>query len=153
MKKPIRWCLLSLMLGFGFSFSASVASGNQASSSVGDLGIHSGKHFYDQATIQDNPSKVASTRTWVSSGTAATGWIGSEARMYVERNGTTSLCGTSGMVYNPWATSSYTMSWLKESGCCGGAGYYFSAGKSGRWNGSGYSYYWSFRSPNLYLLA
>jgi hypothetical protein len=103
--------------------------------------------------IQDNPSKVATTRTWVSGGNVATGWLGSEARMYLERNGTTSLCGTSGMSYNPWATSSYSMSWLRESGWRGGPGYYFSAGKSGCWTGNGYDYYWSLRSPNLYLLS
>lgn len=148
-----RWAVLLFAVGFLLSAGRTVAQANQATSGTGDLGVHAGRHFYDQSVIQDNPSKVSTTRTWVSGGSAPTGWIGSEARMYSDRGGVVALCGTSGMIKSPWATSSYSAQWLKESGWCGGAGYYFTGGKSGCWNGNGYDYYWSLRTPDLYLLS
>lgn len=88
-----RWAVVLFAVGFLLSMGRTVALADQASSSTGDLGIHAGRHFYDQSVISNSPIKLSSTRTWVSGGSAPTGWIGSEARMYSDRNGTVALCG------------------------------------------------------------
>ena len=128
-----------------------VASGGSAaiaatvSSSVGDLGVHSGFHYYNRAEAL-NTSDAGYTTTWVS-GTknAATGWIGSEGRLFTSSG---ALCRTSGMKYADGPAVSLTIPAVK--GSCA-AGYFYSYGKSATWNGNGYGYYYTFRTPNIYM--
>ena len=122
-----------------------VAVAASVSSSVGDLGTHSGFHYYNQATAYDT-SDAGYTTTWVSGNTnAPSGWIGSEGRLFTSSG---ALCHTSGMQY----TSGPSVSWAVpgfKGGCA--AGYFYSYGKSATWNGNGYGYYYTFRSPNIYM--
>jgi len=76
------------------------------------------------------------------SGYVDAGWMGVDARKYV--NGR--LCAETGYLYNG-ARNDYQTALEHRVRC--GAGVYYSWGVIAVWNGGGYDYYYSPRSPNL----
>lgn len=113
-----------------------------ASSSVAQFST--GGHTYDDQATASSPH-TASTGTWNDvNANVPGGYIGSEGRMFRSDG---SMCSTSGMQYMPGPGSAY---FVPTNTICG-AGYYFSYGKSAGWNGNGYSYNYTFRSPNVYM--
>lgn len=136
---------IAMVLGFmGGAVAATVTS------SVGGMGTHSGASFWDQSIAGTSSAGYATTDTWTSK-VLPTGYIGSEARLYLESG---ALCRTSGMYYIPQSGSGWSKTtWRTSPTTCGGAGNYYSRGKSAAWNDPGgpYSYYWAFSTPYLYI--
>jgi len=133
--------------GVAVIFGASGAAAYAVTVSYSTVGqFNTGGHVYDnQASIGVGSVNFASTGTWTDNNqNVPSGWIGSEGRM-VKSNG--ALCATTGMLYMPGAGSG----WNVATNTICGHGYYFSQGKSAGWNGNGYNYYYTFRTPNLYL--
>jgi hypothetical protein len=126
---------------------ASAAAAATVSSGVGDMGVNYGRHYYNQAVaIADAVNNTGWTDTWVSGTTkVSSGWIGSEARLFRD---TGALCKASGMGYNPAAATTYSRS-VYNTSCP--ADYYYAYGKSAAWNGNGYTYYYTLRTPNIYM--
>lgn len=78
--------------------------------------------------------------------------MGSEPRLLYS-NG--ALCETGGMSYSGSSLYFYRRTLLyggsADVGQCGD-GYFYAKGKSAVWNGNGYSYYWTFRTINVYMI-
>lgn len=119
------------------------ASAGYAQSIFGTYGPILGYSYKNQADMFTNATVAeADTGVYVTSGgNAPTGYMGAQARLYLS-NG--SLCRQSVFEYNTSASSGILAS--IQTPC--GNGTYYSYGGSQAYNGSGYSGYYTFKSPN-----
>jgi hypothetical protein len=124
---------------------ASVALAATSYSSIGYTPRINGHVYETQSIMYTIPTLThdeAETDVWTQGGeTVGTGWIGINARKFV--NG--SLCNQTGYQYNTRSTSFFGA--LTAGGC--GSGVYYSYGTFDVWNGGGYDYYYSQKSPSL----
>lgn len=140
-----RRTLSALTLSTALVPATSVPASADVYSRVGYLGVHNGVEYRNQASLDTGPQTIAFTRTWTNK-TVAIGRIGSEGRLYRQSG---ALCKTDGMIYNFQPASTLRAGTSKGSAC--GSGYFYSYGKSATWTGSGYKYYWTYRTPNEYV--
>lgn len=122
-------------------------------SSVFTLRTTSGITFTNQARVENEGTTSSSdTTTYASRSGVPDGWMGAEARLLYS-NG--ALCETSGMGYSNGGRYYYRRTAVyggrDDSGQCGD-GYFYARGKSAVWNGNGYSYYYTNRTINVYMI-
>lgn len=142
-KRPV---ILGLICGV-FLGAASVALAAEAYGTVGGTYVIDGHTYYNRSDILTqqggSPSDWAYTVTWTqNNSTVGAGWIAVDARKF--KNG--SLCEQTGYQYN---SSPVTGLGLYANSVACGSGTYYSYGLTAYWNGNGYDYYDTFRSPSL----
>lgn len=126
-----------LLLGVGVgAVQAAAAYGNVASVYVG------GRTYSTQSFFVSDAPAYAGTNQWTGSAVGA-GWMGTNARTFYG-NGT--LCGDGGYYFNSGST---TFMGSAKYTTCGAHSDYYSWGVTAHWNGSGYSYWYTNRSPSL----
>lgn len=120
--------------------------------SVGDCGVHSGYHFYDQSEALglSGVHDFSDVNTYVGSGNAPTGYIGSQGQLLRQSTGAV-VAQAPTMEFNTGAAHarlSYA-DWAPSMG----AGYYQGKGKSAAWNSSSgtYSYYGAITTTAVYM--
>jgi hypothetical protein len=106
---------------------------------VGDLGVHAGKHYWSQAWISGY-DRVGYASTWVGGTSDDLGYMGTRTFVYHDDG---LLCNDSGYWYN----YTHRRTTTAGTGYCG-SDYYYSRVYSKVWNGDGYTEYAGFRSPN-----
>lgn len=136
----VRKSVAGLVLGSVLGSGAAAAHAAFYSSSVGQF-TGAGRTYNTQAVLNtDSSPDLASTFVSVQGGPAPAGWLGSQARTFLE-NG--AFCGEGSFYYSSSATS--TTSSNLGMGC--GAQRYFSWGVTKGWNGNGYNTVYTFRTP------
>lgn len=138
---------LAFVLGFAIPAAATIDYSDRWT-----LRTTSGITFTNQARVENEGNTSSSETTTYASSTAPTGWMGSEPRLLYS-NG--ALCETGGMSY-----SGSSLNFLRRTLLYGGSadigqcgdGYFYAKGKSAVWHGSGYSYYYTHRTINVYMI-
>ncbi|WAH99157.1 hypothetical protein [Arthrobacter sp. MMS18-M83] len=136
--------LVGLLIGTG----AGIA---QASTVYGSLGYlwSDGIEYENQATAEnDNWPGYVDTWIYTADGHyAPMGYLGADARSFLD-DGTTNppMCADHGYHYNTSSTPQFNDDLLIPCGL----GYYFSWGVTATYNGNGYDYYYTNKSPNIY---
>jgi hypothetical protein len=141
-----RTILVGLVCG-GFLGVASVALAATAYSAYGYTGTVNGHDYGTRSIVYTqqpgSPSDWAGTTVYTTGGeNVGAGWMAADARKF--KNG--SLCDETGYLYNSISTN-----WeepIAEARACG-SGTYYSYGLIAVWNGNGYNYYYSQKSPSL----
>lgn len=138
---------LAFLVGFATPAVAQVVYSDR-----GTLVTRGGVTYSNQARAENEGSTSSADTTTYASSTVPASYMGSEARVMYS-NG--SLCKTSGMTYTNRRLSSYRQTVLyggsADVGACGD-GYFFSKDKSAVWKGNGYSYYFTLRTVNIYMV-
>lgn len=112
------------------------------SSGYGYYGPIAGQSYRNQATADNVGTGHADTYVLDTTGSSPAGWMEAEARVFIS---TGAMCSTSGMIPAPSAGSTWAAH--KQNTC--GYGLRYSYGKSAAYNGNGYNYYYTFKSPNI----
>lgn len=132
--------LCGVLLGAGtISASAGIATGGTSAFTVG------GNSYRDFARVSTKPGQ-AQASTWIArtDGTASSGWLGANARLF-RSNG--AMIAETGFRYNGSAYGSGTYFAVPGS-YYGVYGTFYSYGVVKGWNGSSYGTYYTFVSPN-----
>lgn len=113
----------------------------------------SGITFSNQAMVENEGDSSSSDTTTYATTIPPAAWMGAEARL-LYANG--ALCKSSGMGYTSSSNSNFYRRTLiyggqADVGKCGD-GYFYGKGKSAVWNGSNYSYYYTLRTVNIYMI-
>jgi hypothetical protein len=126
---------------------AAVAFAAEADSTVGYTAVVDGHEYATQSSVYTqqlgSPSDWASTQLWTTNyAYVGAGWMAADARKFKDG----SICEQTGYQYNN--SSVYYQEAMAHTTACG-SGTYYSYGVVAVWNGSGYDYYYTFRSPSL----
>lgn len=147
--RTLTWFAAVMVFAATFVFSAySLAEAGTACSSYGYYS-NNGVSYKNKSCINTNHSfnhqAYSVTLAYVTSGSAASGWVGALPRRYND-TGTTLLC-TGTWTYSSSTITSSTNP-LNPSGCfINNHSAYASDGQTRAWNGSSYSTYGAFTSP------
>lgn len=134
---------LAAVIGFSFAIGVAPAQAATAYSPKGYYGPYAGYSYDNQAVVSNNTFVYAATYVDTQNGgTVPTGYMGALARLYKG----SALCKSNGYSYNNGAASGISES-TGGSNC--GSGTYYSYGASAAYNGNGYNYVYTFKSPNL----
>lgn len=125
--------------------SASAAIAGTSYSGWGYTGTVNGRTYKTRSIMYTVPTmtkdEAETTIFTISGANVAAGWIAANGRKF--KNG--ALCSQTGYEFN--ASAADGLGALTWGGC--GAGVYYSYGTIAAWNGSGYNYYYSPKSPSL----
>lgn len=134
----LTWLLAGAL--FGISVGAAIAG--TASSPKGYYGPIKGWSYWNQATVHTGSPRIYASTTVSQNGTSnvPSGYMGALARLYKN----SALCASNGYSFNSGPANSLSVPTL--SAC--GSGTYYSYGATAAYNGNGYSYYYTFKSPS-----
>ena len=127
----------------GLLFGAGVGAA-QAATAYGTVGTVNagGRSYSTQSVFVSDAPAYAATNQWTGSAVGA-GWMGTNARTFY---GADILCRDGGYYFNSGSTtfmgSAQYTTWGAHSD-------YYSWGVTAHWNGNGYEYWYTFRSPSL----
>jgi hypothetical protein len=145
MGKRLTTCKLAvaaLICGVLSGLSIGVATASSAYSNWGYYGPYDGYSYQNQAEVSNNTRIFAVTQAQTQNNSnTPTGYIGALARLYKN----SALCASNGFTYTSGTASGLGVP-TEGSGC--GSGTYYSYGESAAYNGNGYNYFYTFKSPS-----
>jgi len=146
-KWPVSVLIAAIVLGPA----AGKAIASSTSSGVFDYGPVLGYNYWNQDFLynEGNSGSWGATEVGTQNNTnAPPGYMGADSLIY---NSSGAYCLSGGWFYNPGYDSS--ISQLSGSGIqssCG-AGYYYTQGQTEAYNGDGYSAWYAYDTPDLYI--
>jgi hypothetical protein len=144
--RNVRVVVIGFVCGAFLSLSA-VAWATETESVEGYTAVVDGHQYGTYSVMANNEPGSPSDWAWTTMFTTddayvTAGWMGVDARKF--KNG--SVCEQTGYQYNK-NSANWMLVTANNTAC--GSGTYYSYGVLAAWNGNGYAYYYSQKSPSL----